>query len=278
MKLDQLTMKQVNTIILLAALSLVLGCNDSNSEDRDKNLTEPAAPLITWTVVNKFPHDTGSFTQGLVIYNGQLYESTGSPDGSPSNNGSWIGPVDLATGKKTVKDSLDKKYFGEGMTILHDKAYYITWQSKKGFVYQLPAWKKIKEFSYTTEGWGLTNDGANLIMSDGSNKLYYFSPDSLRLLSITSVFDHNGPVPNINELEFIHGAIYANIWGMNHILRIDPESGKVTGRMDLGDLAREAQNAGVGADVLNGIAFDSSANKLYVTGKKWPILYEIKMQ
>lgn len=268
------------TIYTFIALALLgVSCNDNDTSGTEGNTsTEAAAPLLAYSVVNKFPHDTGSFTQGLVIYKGQLYESTGSPGESIRNNGSWIGPVELATGRADKKDRLDKQYFGEGMTILNDKAYYITWQSKKGFVYELPNFRKLKEFTYSTEGWGLTNDGKNLIMSDGTNKLYYYSPDSLKLLSIISVSDHNGPVPNINELEYINGSIFANQWGTPYILKIDPESGKVTGRLDLTALSNEAQQASSDADVLNGIAFDSAANKIYVTGKKWAHLYEIRLQ
>ncbi len=269
--------KIVYTLIAVASISAV-SCKDNEKPATDNSSSaEPAAPLVQYTVVNKYPHDTASFTQGLVVYKGQLYESTGNPS-EIGNNGSWVGPVDLASGKGQKKATLDKGYFGEGMTILHDKVYYITWQSKKGFVYDLATFKKIKEFSYNTEGWGLTNDGTNLIMSDGSNKLYYYSPDSLRLLNIVSVYDHNGPVPNINELEYINGSVFANQWETPYILRIDPSSGKVTGRLDLTDLFNQAKAAYPDADVLNGIAYDSTAGKIYVTGKKWPNLYEIRLQ
>lgn len=258
-----------------------MACNDSDpnngSSTGSGETTAAAPPLIPFTVVNKYPHDTASFTQGLTIHQGQLMESTGSPE-NISNNGSWLGPVELASGKSDKKVTLDKEYFGEGMTILNDKIYYITWTSKKGFVFDAKTFKKIKEFGYNTDGWGLTNDGKNIIMSDGTNKLYFYSPDSLRLLNILSVTDNNGPVGNINELEFINGSIYANQWETPYILKIDPASGSVTGRMDLSNLLNEAKSAYPGADVVNGIAYDSTTNKLYVTGKKWPSLYEIKIQ
>lgn len=262
--------------LLLVGCSLALSCNNADTPAPDNTTTETAAPVIQFTVVNKYPHDTLSFTQGLAVHNGQLYESTGNPE-NIATNGSWIGPVDLLTGKSQKKATLEKQDFGEGMTILNNKVYYITWTSHKGYVYDLATFKKIKEFSYTTDGWGLTNDGTNLIMSDGSNKLYYYSPDSLKLLNIVSVTDHNGPVANINELEFMNGAIYANQWETPNILKIDPASGKVIGRAILESLVNENKNAFPSADVLNGIAFDSATGKIYVTGKKWPSLYEIKL-
>lgn len=271
-------MKQI-TYTLLAFAALFSACKDADNPTPDNNGTaEAAAPLIQYTIANKYPHDTASFTQGLVVYKGQLYESTGSPGENISNNGSWVGPLDLKTGKGEKKAVLDKNDFGEGMTILNDKVYYITWQSRKGFVYDLATFKKIKEFGYNTDGWGLTNDGQHLIMSDGTNKLYFYSQDSLKLLNIISVNDHNGPVANINELEYINGFIYANQWETPYILKIDPASGKVTARVDLSNLVTENRNAYPNADVLNGIAYDSVSGKIYVTGKKWPNLYEIKIQ
>lgn len=260
-------------------VSLTTACSDGNDKPADNgdNTTVEAPPVIPHTVVNTFPHDTTSFTQGLSIYKGQLYESTGSPD-HLNTNGSWVGPVDLATGKNQPKAKLDSPQFGEGSTILNDKVYYITWQSKKGYVYDLKTFKKIKEFTYTTEGWGLTNDGKHIILSDGTNNLYFYEPDSMKVVTVTSVSDNNGPVPNINELEFINGYIYANQWLTPYILKIDPASGKVIGRLDMSELVKAARAKYPSADELNGIAFDSASGKLYVTGKKWPELFEIKIQ
>lgn len=268
--------KLVYSSLLITAVAA--GCNNNETQSGTETPVESGTPRLQYTVVNAYPHDTASFTQGLTIHNGQLFESTGSPGENISNNGSWIGTVDLASGKANHKATLAQEHFGEGMTILNDKAYYITWQSKKGFVYQLPDFKKIREFSYNTDGWGLTNDGTNLIMSDGTNKLYYYTPDSIKLLNIVSVNDHNGPVPNINELEFINGFIYANQWETPYIIKIDPASGKVVGQIDLTNLVNEARAAYPNADVLNGIAFDSANGKIFVTGKKWPKLYEIRIQ
>jgi glutamine cyclotransferase len=263
----------------LLITAMISGCNDNDTQsETGTGNVEAGTPRLPYTVVNAYPHDTSSFTQGLTIYNGQLYESTGSPGENISNNGSWIGTVDITTGKADHKATLAKEHFGEGMTILKDKAYYITWQSKTGFVYQLPGFKKIGEFSYNSDGWGLTNDGTHLIMSDGTNKLYFYSPDSMKLQNIVSVNDHNGPVPNINELEYINGYIYANQWETPYIMKIDPASGKVVGQLDLTNLVNEARGAYRDADVLNGIAFDSANGKIFITGKKWPKLYEIRLQ
>jgi glutaminyl-peptide cyclotransferase len=272
-------MKKLSIIIVLLFV-IAVSCNDSGTTSGksitpDAGTTAPA--VIPFAIINKYPHDTASFTQGLTFYKGQLMESTGSPDNIP-NNGSWLGPVELTTGKSDKKVTLDKEYFGEGMTVLNDKVYYITWQSKKGFVFDVHTFKKLKEFSYNTDGWGLTNDGKSIIMSDGTNKLYFYQPDSLRLLNIVSVNDNNGPVANINELEFVDGFIYANQWETPYILKIDPASGRVEGRMDLSKLLTEVTNTFSGADVVNGIAYDSTTKKLIITGKKWPNLFEIKLQ
>ncbi|QEC45394.1 glutaminyl-peptide cyclotransferase [Pseudobacter ginsenosidimutans] len=269
--------KIVYSSLLITAIASSCNNNDTQSGSEGTNV-EAGTPRLQYTVVNAYPHDTNSFTQGLTIYNGQLYESTGSPDPAIPNNGSWIGTVDITTGKADHKATLAREHFGEGMTILNDKAYYITWQSKTGFVYQLPDFKKIREFSYNSDGWGLTNNGTSLIMSDGTNRIYFYSPDSMKLQNIISVNDHNGPVPNINELEFINGFIYANQWETPYILKIDPASGKVVGQLDFTNLVNEARAAYPNADVLNGIAFDSTNGKIFITGKKWPKLYEIKLQ
>lgn len=266
----------IGFFIILAA------CNDAGTAgtgDTANTTISAAAPSIQYAVVNKYPHDTTYFTEGLEFYKGQLFESSGgNADESPYP--SEMGIADLKTGKVTTKVKLDKtKYFGEGITFFNDKLYHLTWVSQVGFVYDANTFKKLQEFKLPSkEGWGLTHDSAHLIMSDGSNNLYYLSPDSLKLLNILRVTDNNGPVPNINELEYINGYIYANQWETPYILKIDAATGKVTGKLDLDNLHKEAVAAHPGSDVLNGIAFDSATNKLLVTGKRWPFLYEIKLQ
>jgi glutaminyl-peptide cyclotransferase len=265
-----------SAIILLAA-----ACNDNDaSGDGETIQPDASAPAtIQFSVVNKLPHDTTYFTEGLEFYNGQLFESSGgNADESPYP--SEFGIVDMKTGKVDPKVKLDKtKYFGEGITIFKDKIYQLTWTSEVGFVYDAKTFQKIKEFKLPAkEGWGITHDSANLIMSAGSSNLYYMTPDTLKLLNILRVTDNNGPVPNINELEYINGYIYANQWETPYILKIDPQTGKVVGRLDLTQLQNEATAVNPNANVSNGIAYDSASGKIYVTGKKWPYLYEIKMQ
>ena len=267
---------------LAGAITIIaIACNDSNSNNNTDTVTpdEAAPAVIQFSVLNKHPHDTTYFTEGLEFYNGQLFESSGgNADESPYP--SEFGIADMKTGKVTPKVKLDKsKYFGEGLTIFKDKIYQLTWTSEVGFVYDAKTFEKIREFKLPAkEGWGLTHDTANLIMSSGSSNLYYMSPDSLKLLNILRVTDNNGPVPNINELEYINGFIYANQWETPYILKIDPASGKVVGRLDLSQLQKEASLANPRADVSNGIAYDSATGKMYVTGKKWPYIYEIKLQ
>jgi len=264
-------------------LTILAACNDNDASTTtpgdNNNSANAAPPAIQYSVVNKYPHDTSYFTEGLEFYKGQLFESSGgNADESPYP--SELGISDLKTGKVTTKVQLDKtKYFGEGITFFNDKLYHLTWTSQVGFVYDANTFKKIKEFKIPSkEGWGLTHDSAHLIMSDGSSNLYYMTPDSLKLLNILRVTDNNGPVANINELEFINGYIYANQWETNYILKIDPATGKVIGRIDLENLQKEAVAMRPGADVLNGIAYDAATGKMLVTGKRWPFLYEVKLQ
>ena len=268
-------MKPVSILFLTV---LMIACNNNNDaayEDNGVNNGNPAPPLINYAVVNSFPHDTASFTEGLFVHEGQLFESTGSPD-TPNNNGSWFGAIDLKTGKAVKKVQLGSQYFGEGITLLNGRIYQLTWQNHKGFVYDAKTFKKIKEFDYNGEGWALTTDSTNLIMSDGSSNLRFLDPDSLRVLKILGVSDHNGPVGNLNELEFINGFIYSNIWMTNNIVKIDPASGRVVAKLDFTSLVKEVKNKYPGAAEMNGIAYDSNSKKIYITGKCWPNLYEVR--
>jgi glutamine cyclotransferase len=274
-------MKKVLTLLTGISFIILVACNDNNSDNNNDTIQPDviAPPPIQFSVLNKHPHDTTYFTEGLEFYNGQLFESSGG-NASESPYPSEFGIADMKTGKVESKVKLDKsKYFGEGITIFKDKIYQLTWTSEIGFVYDAKTFQKIKEFKLPAkEGWGLTHDSANLIMSSGSNNLYFLSPDSLKLLNILRVIDNNGPVPNINELEYVNGYIYANQWETPYILKINAETGKVEGRLDLTALQQEASATNPRADVANGIAYDSASGKMYVTGKKWPFIYEIKMQ
>ncbi len=260
----------------------------TNNPSSTETLTDDAGvkdvPVLNYTIADSYPHDTASYTQGLVVYNGKLYESTG---GSPKFNrfSSWVGQMDLKTGKALKQVFLDKIYFGEGITILNNKIYQLTWQENKVFVYDVTTLKKIQEFSWNHEGWGITNNGKNLIISDGGSNLYIVDPASFKTLSITGVTDNYGPVGNLNELEYINGFVYANRYTTDYIYKIDTASGKVVARADLTDVlikhAREwATDPKFQSDnndgVLNGIAYDSATGKIYITGKLWPRIFEIK--
>jgi glutamine cyclotransferase len=271
----------MNKILILALAGIFLSaCNsvsDSGSNGTETDAALSAPPVIPFSIVNEFPHDTGSYTEGLAFYNGQLFEGTGASP-TVSNNGTWVGPIEIATGKIQKKVDLGNKWFGEGITFLNDKVYQLTYQTKKGFVYDARSFKKLKDFTYNSaEGWGLTNDGRYLIMSDGTSSLSFLDPESMKVMNVVGVSDHNGPVPNINELEFINGSIYANQWLTPYILKIDPSSGKVTGRMDFSKMIDQVKNQYPAAEEFNGIAYDSTTQKVFVTGKKWPKLYEIKI-
>ncbi len=258
--------------VILFVLTLLYSCgsNDSNSDSMDDS--SASVPSILFQVVKKYPHDTASFTQGLVVHNGQLLESTGMP------NTSWLGPLNLQTGEIDKKVNLAEQFFGEGITILNNRIYQLTWQNKKGFIYDAETFKKTGEFNYPTEGWGITNDGQYLIMSDGTSNLFYMTPDSVKLVKTLSVTDNYGPVPNLNELEYIEGFIYANQWQTPYILKIDPATGSVVGRLDFKKIQQELEASNPEMDFLNGIAYDSASKKIYVTGKRWPALFEIRIQ
>ncbi|RYU96504.1 glutaminyl-peptide cyclotransferase [Emticicia agri] len=254
---------------------ILFSCNNTekSGDTTDKTSTTPSIPF---KLVNSFPHDTTAFTEGLLVHNNQVFESTGSPD-QLTETSSVIGILDLKTGKLNTKVTLDKsQYFGEGIAILNDKIYQLTWKSKKGFVYDLKTFKKIQDFSFNNnEGWGLTTDGKSLIMSDGTYNLTYLDPTTLAVIKTLPVRENGYAKEQINELEYIKGFIYANIWQTNEIIKIDPATGNVVAKLDLGTLATDARTQYAKSLEMNGIAFDSTSNKVYVTGKMWPKVYEI---
>ncbi len=256
---------------------MLFACGDENNPANDTTASSAIPPPlnISFQVINQFPHDTSAFTQGFTFYQGKLYESTGAPD-IPANSGTWIGQVDLNTGKVDKKVDLGKAFFGEGIAFFNDKIYQLTWQSKKGFIYDATTFKKIREFTYGSEGWGITHDGQHLIMSTGSSNLYYLSPDSLNFVKMLAIQDNNGYVNNLNELELINNFIYANQWQTPYILKIDPSTGYVVGKLDMSKQIAEVRAKYPGSEELNGIAYDSATQKTYITGKKWPLIYEIK--
>lgn len=237
----------------------------------------PAPVPVSYTVVNIYPHDTGAFTQGLVFYNNNLYEGTGQ------KNESTLRLVDLTTGKVEKKVSINPDWFGEGITILNDTVYQLTWQDHKVLVYTLKDMKLVKTLGWANEGWGITHDNTNLIISDGTDKIYYVRPSDFKLMKVISVSNNLGPVNNLNELEYINGFIYANQWETDYILKIDPSSGFVVGVLDFSNALKKLANINYDKEaveqgaVLNGIAWDAAGDRMFVTGKRWPKLLEIKL-
>ncbi len=232
---------------------------------------EPTVRMYSYAVVEKYPHDVKAFTQGLVVYNGVFLESTGQ------NGQSSIRRVDIRTGTVKKIERLEDRYFGEGMTVLKGAAYMITWLNQTGIVFDAVSLKKIDSFSYAGEGWGLTNDGTNLIMSNGSNVLTVIDPQSHTVQRSIAVTVNGSPVSQLNELEWIEGEIWANVWQTDRIVRINPSSGQVTGVIDLTGLLPDSER-NASTDVLNGIAYNALTKAIYVTGKNWPHVYQITVQ
>ena len=257
-----------------------MGCggpaaNNGNRAGANTSPT-PALPEYTAEVVNKFPHDPNAFTQGLVFHDGFLYEGTGGKEGD--GHYSWLRKVELTTGKVLQQHNLSRDYFGEGIAILNDKIYQITWQEGTAFVYNLTDLKPIQQFRYSGDGWGLTHDGTNLYMSDGTHVIRVVEPEEFKTVRTMVVNDERGrPLMRLNELEWVKGELWANVWQSDVIYRIDPTNGKVLGKIDLKPIAVEARKAGRRAEVLNGIAYDEAGDRVFVTGKFWPTLYEIRV-
>jgi len=229
----------------------------------------PAVPVYGYTVVRSYPHDRAAFTQGLLFRNGVFYEGTGL------NGRSGIRKVKIETGEVLQSKAIGAEYFGEGITDWKGSLIEITWQSEVGFVYDKASFKQTRSFNYPGEGWGLTHDGTRLIMSDGSAVIRFLDPATFKETGRITVKDNGVPIKNLNELEFVNGEILANVWQTWRIARISPKTGDVLGWVDLTGLLD--QRDAVGADVLNGIAYDAKGDRLFVTGKWWPKLFEIKM-
>ena len=223
--------------------------------------------LYTYQIIHTYPHDTNAFTEGLVFDNGYLYESTGES--------SSLRRVDLTSGNILQKVNLPAEYFGEGLTVVNDTLIQLTWQNHIGFIYDKSTFSLIGNFSYSTEGWGLTYDGIRLIMSDGTSNLYFLDPTTFQGIGQVSVHDGNTSITNINELEYVNGDVYANIWMQQKIAIINPQTGQVKGWIDLSDLYQTNNPLNIPDNVLNGIAYDSTTNRLFVTGKDWPNMYQI---
>ena len=232
--------------------------------------TATAPSNYTYEVVAVFPHDPNAFTQGLLFDQGTLYEGTGL------YGESTLRKVDLTTGTVEQQIELPEQFFGEGITIVGDQLFQLTWREGRGFIYDKESFAQQAEFTYPTEGWGLTTDGDQLLMSDGSAQIYRLDAATLKLVETINVHDGAEPIVNLNELEFINGVIYANIWQSDRIAQIDPASGTVLGWIDLTGILPAADRT-TSTDVLNGIAYLPDEDRLFVTGKKWPKLFELRL-
>lgn len=228
--------------------------------------------LYSYEIIHTFPHNTEHFTQGLEVHENKFYESTGQ------NGHSCIYQFDLNSGKVLKEFKMEDKYFGEGITIVNDKIYQITYKAQKGFVYDLESFARVDSFTYSTaEGWGLTHDGKYLIKTDGSEFLDFMNPETFQIERRVAVYDNNGLIRNLNELEYYEGYVYANIWQTNFAVKIDPQTGEVAAKIDFSGLMSVMYNPEKPIDVLNGIAFNKADGKMYVTGKLWPSLFEVKL-
>jgi glutaminyl-peptide cyclotransferase len=261
-----------NYLVIFLAI-FIFNCTKSTKTTEAEATTEveavPVIPTINYAVKAYYPHDNSLYTEGFLVHDGKLFESSG---GTRSD----VGISDLTTGKFDKKVELNKDvYFGEGIIIFKNKLYQLTYTNQLGFIYDPKTYKQIGKFTYTNkEGWGLTADNTSIIMSDGTDKLTFMNAE-MKPLKTVAVTENGIAKTNINELEYINGYIYANVYTENIIVKIDPQTGNIIGKIDLSSLAYEAKNKNPNADVLNGIAFDATKNKIYVTGKYWNNIYEI---
>ena len=252
---------RISIIGLLVVFAAGFFCSCSNSDVTQE---------YTYSVVNTYQHDSNAFTQGLVFEDGALFEGTGL------YGSSTLRRVELETGNILQIHELADQYFGEGITIYGSEIIQLTWKSHLGFVYDKDSFELLREFDYPTEGWGITHDGERLIMSDGTSSLYFLDPETLEEIGRIDVYDSDGPVTRLNELEYVQGGIYANVWQTDQIAMIAPQTGEVIGWINMeGLLGPEDRTNHV--DVLNGIAYDAANDRLFVTGKLWPKLFEIEL-
>ena len=272
-------MRQFLTAAAISTLLFLNACTNSGNDkpgDKDSSLAAQATKMINYTITAEYPHDTSAFTEGLQVYQGKLYEGTGM------ENESTLRISDIKTGRVEKKHFYtDPKIFGEGIQVFKGKIYQLTWQNHIVFVYdEKNIDQPVKTLNWPYEGWGMTNNGTDLILSDGSANLYFVNPEDFKVKTTIVVTDNSGPVKQINELEYIDGYLLANVWETNTILKIDPVSGHVLGKIDLTGLKENYfpnQIIPGRTEVLNGIAYDSSTKKIYVTGKRWPKLFEIRL-
>jgi glutaminyl-peptide cyclotransferase len=260
-------MTRSSVYFIAVAFALLFSC-----APKKESVRQPEYTLIPYVIFKIFPHDTEAFTQGLVVANGKLIESTGQ------YGSSWVAEVEIGSGQQNKKVMLDKKYFGEGITVLNNKVYQLTWKNKTGFIYDFKTYSQLGEFTYDHEGWGITHNNEHLIVSDGSDKLYFWDTLTLETKKVLKVTENGKPVNQLNELEYIEGYIYANQWQTNYIIKINPADGVVAGRLDLSKVAEAVYPGNPNADVLNGIAYEPRSKMILVTGKLWPAMVAIKLK
>lgn len=274
-------------ILFAAALMVsIASCDNDSPKQTDNNTTTTTTPAdngiprpqtIVYQLIGEYPHSTGAYTEGLQYVDGYMYEGTGQ------YGRSYIAKTDLKTGKELQRKDMEGRYFGEGITVMGDKIYQLTYKAKRGFVYDKQTFKELSSFNFNTqEGWGLTNDGTNLIYSDGTDALYFLDPQNFQVTRTVNVRDKYGPVRFINELEYINGYIYANQWQTDLILKIDLKTGYVVATANLSNLRQRTGIPPVTGDesapeFMNGIAYDAENNRIFITGKNWPKLFEIKL-
>jgi glutamine cyclotransferase len=244
---------------------------NGNPSSNKASGSDVSAHRISYEVVNSYPHDPTSFTQGLLWHEGAIYESTGQYGQSK------LRQLEFPSGRVLKEVKLSPDLFGEGLALVDSRLIQLTWQSQRGFVYDLNSFKVEREFSYSTEGWGLANDGKDLILSDGSSTLFYFDPQTFKTIRKMSVRMNGQPVTELNELEFIEGEIWSNVWQRDLILQIDPSSGVVKSFLDLKGILAPSDKTGE-ENVLNGIAYDAEHKRIFVTGKLWPRIFEIRIK
>jgi glutamine cyclotransferase len=272
------TATPIPTATLATTVAGASPTSDASPTTTATNAASPTTPVTPgeprdygYRIVNTYPHDPAAFTQGLDIADGTLYEGTGL------NGQSSLRRVEIETGEVLQQISLDEAYFGEGIVVVGDVIYQLTWRSQFAFVYDRETFQELDRHTYPTEGWGITHDGERLIMSDGSSTLVFRDPDTFAELRRVEVRDGDEPVIRLNELEWVNGEVWANVWQTDLIARIDPATGTVIGWIDLTGLLQPADQGDHNVDVLNGIAVDEATGRIYVTGKLWPVLYEIEL-
>lgn len=266
-------MKHTSLLIILCAI--LFSCEQPREIQQDTSTptptTEQSVPTYSFRVVATIPHDTTAFTQGFEVYNGEFIESTGQ------NGQSSIRRVNMRTGAVVKREPLEAQYFGEGVTVVNDTAYMLTWLNQRGFVYDPVSLRRIREFRYAGEGWGITSDGTHLITSNGSNVLTVMDPSTSAIIRSIPVTLQGSVVGQLNELEWVEGEVWANVWQTMRILRINPTTGNVVGVIDCTGIIADGDRT-PSMDVFNGIAYDAKTKAIYVTGKNWPTIFQIELQ